>query len=193
MKLGIVIQSELCYTLGERPTQTGGVLFSNAVTQTPNTLVVTGPYVGPYPKCRLLSLVAPMIARVRFSTGAFCLPRKDMGQVNKKEQDHAMTLVRVAVNSGQLVRPDYCETCGQKPKDNKTRAIVAHHWMGYGQPLNVIWVCRSCNGYLDKHDGSQTKEDARIEVTIKHWGKLGYVITEEEARAKVALRTYPLD
>lgn len=81
-----------CGTMNLRATtQTGGVLFLNAVAQKPNTLVVTGPYVGPYPKCRLLSLVAPMIARVRFSTGAFCFMTKRTPLNDRKLKDDMFT------------------------------------------------------------------------------------------------------
>lgn len=45
---------------------------------------------------------------------------------------------------------------------SKPVAIVPHHFRGYDFPLDVWWVCRSCNRRLvNKHDDSLTIEEAR--------------------------------
>jgi hypothetical protein len=85
-----------------------------------------------------------------------------------------------AIKRGVLTRPSVCCLCGKSterfiPADHfvaatlgilevpETRLIVAHHWRGYEHPLDVWWVCQSCNVKLgDRHDGSITVEEARI-------------------------------
>lgn len=91
-----------------------------------------------------------------------------------RTQSSAIKLVELAIKSGELVRPDQCETCNKRPTDNKTRSIVAHHWNGYDDPLNVWWLCRSCNGILDVHDGSLNLEQAKLYVRKRQRAKLGY-------------------
>jgi hypothetical protein len=39
-----------------------------------------------------------------------------------------------------------------------------HHWRGYEYPLDVWWVCSSCNRLLDCHDGSVSLEEARARM-----------------------------
>lgn len=92
------------------------------------------------------------------------------------EQTKAHALVSSAVRKGDLVRPDTCELCFDKPGSSHGNSkgkvkyqrplIVAHHWAGYDQPLNVWWICASCNLILqNKHDGSLSKSQARGFVT----------------------------
>lgn len=86
----------------------------------------------------------------------------------------AVAILGKAIKEGNLNRPDTCELCGRTPKpipmklksgESLTRSpIVGHHWQGYDQPLNVLWVCCSCNGKLtgpEFHNGSMTKEQSR--------------------------------
>lgn len=54
-------------------------------------------------------------------------------------QERARAMVRRAVASGSLVRPDRCEQCGAVPK-----CVLAHH-VTYSQPLDVLWLCPSCH------------------------------------------------
>lgn len=80
----------------------------------------------------------------------------------------------LAVGQGKLTRPETCELCGRTPKPVLVRlksgktierpSIVGHHWQGYDQPLNVLWVCHRCNARLagpEFHNGSMTKEQSR--------------------------------
>jgi hypothetical protein len=87
-------------------------------------------------------------------------------------QQRALSIVRTAVANGSLTRATQCQICNKKPTDNKTRSIVAHHWNGYDDPLNVWWLCRSCNGYLEAHDGSLTQEQAKSFVKERWRAKL---------------------
>lgn len=85
----------------------------------------------------------------------------------------ARAKVYQAIQKGALVRPDVCELCGvNAPEHNRlaefweqTR-IVAHHWRGYLSPLDIWWICVSCNKKLrGKHDGKLSKDQARHFVT----------------------------
>lgn len=82
-----------------------------------------------------------------------------------RTKSSAMKLVQMAIESGELTRPERCEICTSKPAECKTQSIVGHHWNGYDDPLNVFWVCRSCNRFLaHKHDGSLNLEQAKLYV-----------------------------
>lgn len=75
------------------------------------------------------------------------------------------------MKKGELVKPDVCELCGyDSTRRNDTTythsfqnpRIVAHHWRGYEYPLDVWWICASCNRKLTgRHDGTLSKEQAR--------------------------------
>ncbi len=90
-------------------------------------------------------------------------------------QKTAHKYVELAIKSGELTRLTKCEACGKTPTDNKTKSIVAHHWNGYDEYLNVWWVCRSCNGFLDIHDGSLLRDNAKEYVRRKQYERAGYV------------------
>ncbi len=93
---------------------------------------------------------------------------------------YAMNQVNQAVKLGILKRAQSCEVCDFSPEEYQRAhiqwsggeaerfvcpqqtAIVGHHWRGYDHPLDVWWVCRSCNRRLaGRHDGSLTLKDAR--------------------------------
>lgn len=89
------------------------------------------------------------------------------------KQGKAITLVNKAVKDGLLVRPDACELCGEIPKGFAQPAskclIHGHHWNGYGNALDVWWVCQSCNFKLAGevfHCGIITKEQAKAIVAM---------------------------
>lgn len=50
----------------------------------------------------------------------------------------ARRLVRFALESGKLVKPTLCETCGRDLR------LHAHH-ADYDNPLEVAWLCHSCH------------------------------------------------
>lgn len=108
-------------------------------------------------------------------------PTKERRQI-MRTQSSAIKLVELAIKNGELVRPDRCEVCTSKPVDFKQHAIVGHHWNGYDDPLNLWWVCRSCNRFLaHKHDGSLNLEQAKIYVRKLQRAKLWhYSIIEVE-------------
>lgn len=85
----------------------------------------------------------------------------------------AVKRVELAIKAGKLTRPDECEICKRKPKGNgKVPPIVAHHWNGYNNPLDIWWICRSCNRFLLVHDGSMNRKQARDYITMKKLERL---------------------
>lgn len=90
----------------------------------------------------------------------------------------ARSKLRRAVTRGVLVRPDACVLCGAEGP------VFGHHFRGYAYPLDVWWVCISCNTRLKVHDGSQTKEEAARQMgSVKK-------TDNHDPRAKLALRRH---
>jgi hypothetical protein len=67
--------------------------------------------------------------------------RKAQGAAGR-HQRNAHMYVWLAVYFGDLVKPDECEHC-----DAVTTDLHGHHET-YDLPLEVEWVCRSCNAKL---------------------------------------------
>ena len=77
---------------------------------------------------------------------------------------YAHAQVKRAVENGTLRVPRTCDVCGKNPETIQTtelhtgvrhKQLCAHHWKGYDYPIDVWWVCRSCNRQLTGlHDGS---------------------------------------
>ena len=55
-----------------------------------------------------------------------------------KSKKQAVGIVRAAVKSGRLIRPDSCSGCGRRVE------VHAHH-DDYSKPLDVRWLCRRCH------------------------------------------------
>lgn len=55
----------------------------------------------------------------------------------------AWKLVRAAVRSGQLIKPETCSRCG------KCGPVEAHH-VSYDRPLEVAWYCLACHRRLHR-------------------------------------------
>lgn len=75
----------------------------------------------------------------------------------------AISAVTKALRKGQLERPRVCELCGKIPAKKERAAIHAHHWNGYDHPIDIWWVCASCNAYLVGnrfHIGKVSKAEA---------------------------------
>lgn len=61
--------------------------------------------------------------------------------------DKARRMVRHAISTGLLRRPDICEMCGGSPgqaRDGRPM-IHGHHYLGYDNPLSVQWLCVPCH------------------------------------------------
>ena len=62
------------------------------------------------------------------------------------ERRAATDAIAKAIAKGRLVRPERCTRCNRKTR------IEAHHHKGYAQEyrLDVLWVCKSCHGVLER-------------------------------------------
>jgi hypothetical protein len=67
----------------------------------------------------------------------------------------ARRIVRAAIVSGKLMRPDACEVCGDSSKraDGVT-GIQAHH-DDYDEPLSVRWLCTQCHSAWHRLNDAQ--------------------------------------
>lgn len=169
MKLSIAILTELCYTEGVQTFGfTGRFAFPNAVNQHNLSIVGKAPRISGLTSRRTSEQLTAA------NVGRFVFPAPERDNPDMRSQRSAMKFVERAVRSGQLIRPNRCETCDTEPVEGyKKHATVAHHWNGYDDPLNIWWVCHSCNRFLAyKHDGSLTKEEARIYVRKRQRAKL---------------------
>ena len=54
-------------------------------------------------------------------------------------KERARRILRYAVRTGKIVRPQTCSNCGWKGKPH------GHH-RDYNRPLEVTWLCRICHG-----------------------------------------------
>lgn len=69
-----------------------------------------------------------------------------------KVSNSAHAAVNFALKKGALIRPDVCELCGRHTRsDAQVPTIVAHHYKGYGYPLDIWWICRVCNKGLGQN------------------------------------------
>ena len=83
--------------------------------------------------------------------------------------------LRTELEAGRITKPAKCEVC-------KTgKAHIAHHWRGYGYPLDVWWVCITCNRRLDVHDGS---------ISLKQASSYVKKTDNHNPAAKLELRRY---
>lgn len=103
--------------------------------------------------------------------------------------ERARDKLRKEIKAGRIVKPDICELCGSEVGVS-TSEIIGHHWRGYDYPLDVWWICRSCNTHPQlTHDGSQTLEQMRQVM-----GKLKPKQTDNShLQAKLDLRRLFLD
>jgi hypothetical protein len=82
--------------------------------------------------------------------------------------------VSKAIRSGELKKSDTCQVCDRDPSapdelkiflgieiGQRGKKLIGHHWRGYDYPLDVWWVCYSCNRKLRVHDGSVSLQQAR--------------------------------
>lgn len=66
------------------------------------------------------------------------------GNTEKKERQSAMNKIREAVKSGKIKKPLFCYCCGSE------RVLQGHH-ADYKKPLDVMWLCSSCHGFLHSY------------------------------------------
>ena len=83
--------------------------------------------------------------------------------------------VKSAVASGWLKKPKKCTRCGKKGP------LEAHH-PDYLEPLNVSWICRSCQRTLhaDLEKDLRKVVDGILPFSPRRHGKDGRFISREE-------------
>lgn len=93
----------------------------------------------------------------RHSTG---LPARDRRHAAKREglypeKAAAKKALNWAVASGQIVKPQTCEACGQVPRQRQDggSGLQGHH-DDYSKPLDVRWLCIGC--HVAHHQKEQT-------------------------------------
>ena len=51
-----------------------------------------------------------------------------------------------AVAQGKILRPQYCESCGENPgTDDLGRSRIEGHHLDHSKPLEVVWLCDRCH------------------------------------------------
>lgn len=79
-------------------------------------------------------------------------------------KSEAMAVYQTALRNKIITRLGVCEICGSEEDSGCRAKIRGHHWKGYDYPVEVWWVCPTCNVYLDRHDGSLTINEAKSYV-----------------------------
>jgi len=104
-----------------------------------------------------IDLHRPEVSREQFEIS---IDREEIASKDRK-QVKALSMVYHACHQGDIIYPNRCELCGS----NKN--IVAHHHRGYDFPLDVWFICSSCNTRLkapEFHMGVVTKLEAQAIV-----------------------------
>lgn len=105
------------------------------------------------------------------------------------------SLVRTAKKNGKLIVPLRCEVCGKDPSEEpdpmwreifKPTPLVAHHWRGYEYPLDVWWVCSSCNRELEGQHSGLLKNVTEAFYYVKEGGYIADI--PEKYRFVIELR-----
>lgn len=99
-------------------------------------------------------------------------------------QKSAHRQVAKAIQENALVRPHRCEVCGLEDNCDHVE-IVAHHWRGYDYPLDVWWICKSCNWQLRGrafHKGEYSRALAALMIQGKsqYFGRCHQCEVEKE-------------
>lgn len=82
---------------------------------------------------------------------------------SKKKKMRARRIVRTAIQSGLLSRPNACSKCGASPSSRDGRALIhAHHHKGYDNPLDVEWLCPKCHCQFDPRVRAQDNGTAKL-------------------------------
>ncbi len=63
--------------------------------------------------------------------------------------DAARGKVHYALKMGKIVRPATCEACGEEVGMNRGgRSRLHAHHDSYRAPLDIVWLCPRCHGYM---------------------------------------------
>ena len=102
-----------------------------------------------------------------FTAEAFTIQRMVMDRCHHR--------VKRAVASGWLKKPKRCTRCGGHG------TVEAHH-LDYLEPLNVEWICRSCQRRLHFEMDKKLREavDKILPVATRQHGKDGRFLSRED-------------
>jgi len=91
--------------------------------------------------------------------------RRHVAKAREKypEKTAAQKIFNEAVRRGQLVRPDTCEACGQKPALNRLgRSSIQGHHDDYSKPLEVRWLCQPCHNRHHKNLAAASPDTSTV-------------------------------
>jgi hypothetical protein len=67
--------------------------------------------------------------------------RKERRIVDPKKRK-SQNILRGKVRQGFIEKPFNCSCCGEKTEKSK---LAGHHFNGYENPLDVVWLCSYCH------------------------------------------------
>lgn len=76
----------------------------------------------------------------------------------ERADDHAQTMVEVAIKQGVMERKSVCEECGSSGRFKNGRNQVQAHHDDYNKPLDVRWLCQKCHHKWHKTNTPKRKE-----------------------------------
>ena len=79
-------------------------------------------------------------------TGKFAATEEELKTLRAWVKNRANRILKRAVESGSVNKPEMCECCGIVPVE------CGHHW-DYSKPLDVYWLCRGCHRKVHTRSG----------------------------------------
>jgi hypothetical protein len=88
---------------------------------------------------------------------------------SQHKSTEAHRIAKKAIKDKKLITPKNCELCGDTEEiwrkllpGIRRKFLIPHHWKGYDHPLDVWFVCYSCNAlFRGQHNGKADKEEIR--------------------------------
>jgi hypothetical protein len=97
-------------------------------------------------------LLAMRVYKANFSRtekGKACMRRsQDRYRRRYPEKKRASRTLWRAVKTGKIIKPERCSKCGDLDKklgSGSRTTIHGHHYNGYHNPLQVVWLCYRCH------------------------------------------------
>lgn len=66
-------------------------------------------------------------------------------------ENKARQLVRQALKTGKLIRPEACEECGEMFNSLGEPLVIEGHHEDHSCPYLLYWLCEKCHKFHDKH------------------------------------------
>lgn len=137
---------------------------------------------GPRSQCRVCASKARKDWREK--NPALHAEHNQRARDRAREKDRARNVLKEAIASGEVVKPDHCEGCG-----SLTSSYNLHgHHHDYSKPLEVEWLCSGC--HLTMHGesarGTRRSVSLRVEEIQAVLAVLDFVATHSGGSAAVA-------